>query len=151
MDVATLVTLAGNTFVTAAATDAWEDVRRKVARLFGRGSADPLIEGRLDATRAQLEAAPPADLEKAQAEQAARWAGRLADLLEDHPDAEDELRSLVAEIQRRLLGAAVTATGNSVAAGGDINVTADQGSLAVGVIHGDVTWPGPPSPGRASG
>ena len=33
----------------------------------------------------------PGDLEKAQSEQAARWSGRMADLLEDHPDAEDEL------------------------------------------------------------
>ena len=151
MDVAALVALAGSAFVTAAVTDAWEDVRQKITRFFGRGSADPLIERRLDATRAQLEAAPPADLGKAQAEQAARWAGRLADLLEDHPDAEDELRSLVAEIQRRLPGAADAATRNSVAVGRDVNVTAEHGSLAAGVIHGDVTWPGPPMPGRASG
>jgi len=37
MDVAALAALAGSTLVSAAVAYAWEEARRKVARLFGRG------------------------------------------------------------------------------------------------------------------
>ena len=59
MDVATLAALAGNTLVTAAVTDTWEDVRHKVARLFGRGKSDPKIEQKLNDTWRQIDAARP--------------------------------------------------------------------------------------------
>lgn len=121
MDVSGLAALAGNAVVTAAVTDTWEDMRHKVARLFGRGRPDPQIERRLDATRAQLTVAEPTDLQKARAEQAARWSGRIADLLEDHPDAEAELRALVAELQ---------AAGS---AGGDVTNT-----ISGGTQHGPI-------------
>jgi hypothetical protein len=68
-------------------------------------------------------------------------------LLADHPDAEDEVRALVEELQREL--PVVTASGHSVAAGRDVSVTAEGGSVAAGVIHGDVMPPGPPVPGPA--
>ena len=71
MDVATLVVLAGNALVTAAMTDAWEDIKHQVARLFGRGQADPKIEQRLEATRAALGAATPAKLDAVRAHEAA--------------------------------------------------------------------------------
>ena len=146
MDVATLAALAGNALVTAAVTDAWEDVRGKVAHLFGRGQPDPQIERRLAETREQL-AGQPAGLARVQAVLAAQWTTRFGDLLADHPDAEAELRSWVAAIQA--LGP-VTATGHAVAAGRDVIVHADRGGIAAGVIHGDVT-PGPTMPGPGSG
>lgn len=147
MDVATLVALAANALVTAAVTDAWEDVRHKIARLFGRGEPDTQIERRLDATREQLAAADPAELERVQAVQAAQWTTRFGDLLADHPDAEPELRALVVKIQAMM---PVTATDHAVAAGRDMTVHADRGGVAAGVIHGDVA-PGPTTPGPAGG
>jgi hypothetical protein len=146
MDVAALAGLAGNALVTAAVTDVWEDVRHKIARLFGRGQPDSQIERRLDATREQLAAVNPAELEQAQTIQAAQWTTRFGDLLVDHPEAEAELRTLVAEIQAAV---PVTATDHSVAAGRDLSVQADHGGVAAGVIHGDVTS-GPTTPGLAS-
>ena len=96
-----LAALAGNTVVAAATTDAWEAARRGFARLLGRG--DPkqqqLAERRLEETREQLTGAQGADLEQARAALAARWAARLADLLEEDPGAEADLRALVQEIQ----------------------------------------------------
>ncbi|HEX3957982.1 MAG TPA: hypothetical protein VHZ03_15295 [Trebonia sp.] len=56
--------------VTAAITDAWEDLRGKVARRFGRGQADPVIERRLDATRKQIFAALAGELAQVQADAA---------------------------------------------------------------------------------
>ncbi len=149
MDIASLVALAGNTLVAAAVTDAWESARRGFAGLFGRGEPDGVMERRLDATRGQLTAAPAADLEHAQAGLALQWATRLADLLEEHPETEGELRALVAEIQALLPAGAVSGAGHSLAAGRDINVKATGGSLAAGVIHGNVGLPRPFLPGPA--
>jgi hypothetical protein len=83
-----LAAMAAAALVQAMVTDGWEGVRHKVARLFGRGQPDAAIERRLDATRDQLTAATPGDLEKVRAALAAQWETRFADLLADHPDAE---------------------------------------------------------------
>jgi hypothetical protein len=42
-----------------------------------------------------------------------------------------------------------SAAGYSVAAGRDVNITASGGSVAAGVVHGDVVPPDPTSPGPA--
>jgi len=149
MDVAALVALAGNTLVTAAVTDAWEDVRGKVARLFGRGKPDSDTVRRLDATRGQLELLAPPELQQVREDLARRWAGRFADLLDDYPEAEAELRSLVEEIRAQVPG--VSASGHSLAAGRDIRITAADGGFAAGVVHGDVAPPHPLLPGPAGG
>ena len=139
-----LPAMAATALVQAMVTDGWEGVRHKVARLFGRGQPDVTIERRLDSTRDQLTAATPGDLEKAQATLAAQWETRFADLLADHPDAEEDLAALVKDIKP-----AVTAGNHSVAAGGDVTATAKSGGVAANVIHGDVhagpTRPGPES------
>ncbi len=148
MVVETLVALAGNALVQSMVTDGWEGVRHKVARLFGRGKPDPAIEKRLDTTRDQLTATPPDKLDAVQANLAQQWQTRFADLLADHPDAQAELEALVEEIRP---SGPVTATDHSVAAGRDVNVTASGGSVAAGVIHGNVTLPGTPPIGPANG
>jgi hypothetical protein len=148
MDVVALVALAGNALVQAMVTDGWEGVRHKVAKLFGRGHPDPTIEKRLDATRGQLTAATPGQIEAVQADLATQWRTRFSDLLADYPDAEVELEALVEEIRASL---PVAAADHAVAAGRDINVHAEGGSVAGAVIHGNVTLPGPPPPGPASG
>lgn len=148
MDVSTLTALAGNTLVTAAVTDAWEDVRHKVARLFGRGEADPKIEQKLNDTWRQLDAAKPTgELERVQADLARDWTVRLKDLLADYPDAEAELNALVEDI-RPTIGAA---TDHSLTAGRDMKISADRGSVAGGVIDGDVTVTDPTGRGSANG
>jgi hypothetical protein len=93
--VVALAAMAAAPLVQAMVTDGWEGVRRRVARLFGRGQPDVAIERRLNATRDQLSAAMPGDLETVQAALAAQWETRFADLLADHPDAEAELAALV--------------------------------------------------------
>jgi len=110
VDIASLVALGGNTLVAAAVSDGWEAARDRIARLFGRGQPDPAIERRLDATRDQLSAASPADVEQVKAEAAAAWAVRLNDLLADRPDAAGQLRVLVEDV-----GHTVTATQKAAA------------------------------------
>jgi hypothetical protein len=146
-----LAALAGNTVVAAAATDAWEAVRQKFARLLGRGDPkrEQLADQRLEETRQQLAGVSGQELERAQAGLGKLWQVRLADLLEEEPGAEAELRALVEEVQAWLPTGVVSAAAHAVAAGRDVNIRADRGGVAAGVIHGNVAPPDPTRPGPA--
>jgi hypothetical protein len=148
-----LVSLAGQTVVTAAVTDAWEAARQGFARLLGRGDPDKtkLAEQRLAATHAQLTGAEGADLERARAALEAQWVTRLADLLEEDPGIEADLRTLVEEIQARPSASVVSAADHAIAAGRDVNIRASGGGVAAGVIHGNVDPPNPIGQGPAGG
>ena len=69
------------------------------AKMLGRGDAKQtqLAEQWLEETRAQLAGGTGADMEMIRTALAGRWAGRWADLLEEDPDAEAELRGFVQE------------------------------------------------------
>ena len=146
-----LATLAGNTVVTAAVTDAWESARKGFARLMGRGDPARIkrAEERLAQTHDQLAQATGADLEQTRAALEAQWVTRLTDLLEEDPDVEADLRTLVEEIQAQLPAGIVSAADHSVAAGGNVTATAKSGGVAANVVHGDV-HAGPTRPGRVS-
>jgi len=147
-----LAALAGNTVVTAAVTDAWEAARKGFARLLGRGDPDKTkaAERRLDDTHDQLTQATDADLERIRAALEAQWTTRLADLLEDDPGVEADLRALVDQVQMQ-----VSAAGHSVAAGrdmhvsGDVNI-ADRGGVVARDVQGGISTGNPPTPGPAS-
>jgi hypothetical protein len=142
---------AGQTVAAAAVTDMWEAARHKIAWLLGRG--DPrktdAAERWLDETRQQLTAAHGADLEPAKAAAVRRWEDRFADLLDEDPAMEADLRAVVQEIAAQLPAGIVSAADHSVAAGGDVNISASGGGLAAGVIHGSAAPPGPTRPGPA--
>ena len=91
---ALLAATGGTALVNAMVTDGWEGVRKKFARLLGRGDEKETEAAavRLEKSHASLSGLSGADLERAQAEQAIAWRTRLGDLLESHPDAQDELR-----------------------------------------------------------
>jgi hypothetical protein len=148
-----LAALAGNTVVAAATTDAWEAARRKFVRLLGRGDPDKTkaAERRLAETRDQLTNAGGADLERVRAALEAQWVTRLADLLEDDPGVEAELRVVVEEVRAQLPAGTVAAADHAVAAGGNVNISATSSGVAAGVIHGDVSAGNPPSPGPGQG
>ena len=143
---------AGQTVAAAAVTDLWEAARHKVARLLGRG--DPtkteVAERWLNDTHQQLAGAEGADLEPVQAAVARRWEGRFADLLDEDPGVEADLRALVEEIAAQLPTGMVSAADHAVAAGGNVNITASGGGTAAGVIHGNVTPPDPTLRGPAN-
>jgi len=148
-----LAALAGNTVVAAATTDAWEAARRRFARLLGRGDPkkERLADQRLEETRQQLAGVSGQELEQAQADLGRVWQVRLADLLQEDPGVEAELRALVEEIAAQLSAGMVSAAGQSVAAGHDVTISASGGGVAAGVIHGDVAPPGPTRPGPVGG
>jgi hypothetical protein len=105
---AALAATGGTALVTAMVTDAWEGLRGKVAKLFGRGDAQATEAAlaQLDEARAALASASGAELDRARMEQEIVWRTRLTDLLTRHPEAEKELSGLVSEIQAQTIGAA---------------------------------------------
>ncbi len=136
-DLVALAALAGNSVVAAAATDVWETVRDGVGRLFGRGGPEQaeLAGRRLEETRRQLAAVTGAELTQARAALEAQWTTRLADLLEEDPGIEADLRTLMQEIQAQLPAGVVLAADHSVAAGRDLSIEASGGGVAAGVMH----------------
>ena len=108
MVVVELAVAGATALVNAMVTDGWKGVRKRFARLLGRGDQKETeaAAARLEKSQEMLSGFSGTKLEKAQAEQAIVWRARLGDLLERHPDAEDELRRLVAEVQAQLAGSA---------------------------------------------
>lgn len=146
-----LAQFGGQTVAAAAITDVWEAVRGRFARLLGRGDAGrtQAAEQWLAQTRQQLAPAPGPGTEQVRKAVVERWAGRFADLLDEDPGAEAELRALVTEVAARLPAGAVPMAAQSLAADRNIHITASGGGLAAGVLHGNVAWPDPTVPGPA--
>jgi len=143
---------AGQTVAAAAVSDVWESARGKFARLLGRGDGrkTEVAQRWLAETHERLTVVEGADLDRARAALAQRWEGRFADLLDADPAAEADLRALVQEIRAALPARVVSAADHGVAAGRDVNISADRGGVAAGVIHGNVAPPNPPGPGPAA-
>lgn len=151
----TLIALAqwaGQTVAAAAVTDVWESVRGRFARLLGRGDArkTEVAEQWLAQTHNELAPVSPGPrLERTGEAAAERWADRFADLLDEDPGLEADLRALVEEVAAQLPAAAVSAADHSVAAGRDVRIAASSGGIAAGVIQGNVASPDPTGPGPA--
>ena len=139
-----LAATGGTALVTAMVTDGWDSVRARVARLFGRGDAQQAdaAAARLDQSRAALAGLSGPDLEQAQAEQQVIWRTRLGDLLEQHPAAEQEVRTVVADVQAQVTGSAGPVQQHAAAF--------DQAQQAV-QGHGvqNITFGGPGGPGTS--
>ena len=140
MDAEALAALAGNTVVTVAVTDAFEALRHKVARVFGHGKPDTVIERRLDATRQQLTTAQPGEAEGLHTSLAGQWQVRFADMLMDHPGRAAEIVALIAEIRAPLSPSGSNMT-NTISGG------VVHGPVIMGRDFGDVTITGHPSVG----
>jgi len=144
-----LAARAGNALVTAATTGSWERTREGFARLLGRDDPEQVrtTGEMLDQLPAAVAGAGGADADRVKAELAAAWTARLAQFLTGHPDAESELTSLIGKIGLTLPGPIPAAS--DTAAGG-VTISANRGSVAAGVIQGDVVAP-PPSSAAGSG
>ena len=121
-----LAALAGRTVIDAATTDGWETAERAYAQLLGRGDAKQTKQAEqwLEETRKQLARADGADSELIRTALAGRWAGRWADLLEEDPDAEAELRVLIHQIQAALPAERPSESNHAMSANGDVSTYA---------------------------
>ena len=147
-----LASLAARTVVAAAVTDTWETAKQGFARLLNRGDTGRIraVERQLEQTRQELASAPVAKVELVRSHLQDMWRTRLLDLLEDYPETAADPQALVDQVQAQLPAWALSAAGHGVAAGGDVNITASRGGVAVGTVHGNVTPGNPTSPGPAN-
>ncbi|WP_328760624.1 hypothetical protein [Streptomyces sp. NBC_00271] len=142
-----LAAAGGTALVQAAGTDAWTEFRQQVARWFGRGNPqrENAAVGRLDQTAVLLETAGPTEVERVRLGQVAAWQARIEDLLEsldgtEQGQAAEELRALLAQHASQGAGSAGQ---------GGLAVGGDYGSVAAGVVHGNVSL-GRPADGHTS-
>lgn len=151
-----LAAAGGTAVVQAAGTDVWTGLRQRVARWFGRGNTqrERADLERLDQTAAALDAADAEQVERVRIRQEASWEAWFTALLESLDDGEREqaaaeLRVLLDEHAPAPGG--VSAGTGGLAAGSDINITADRGSIAAGVLHGGATTGYPQTPDPSQG
>jgi hypothetical protein len=99
---AALVRAGGTALVGAMGTECWETARSSAARLFGCGAAvrQHSTEALLDASAVVVTKAEDAD--QARQRLLPVWCLELESLLRRHPEVEDELRILVAELHAAL-------------------------------------------------
>ncbi len=153
---AALALAAGTAVVNAAGTDAWKGFRSRVAQLFSRGDGkrEAAELQRLDQVPVALEAASPDDMERVRDRQEAAWQARFEALLESLDG--EELERAIAELSDLLrsvpgYAGSVSAGPGSFAASGNVDIHAEGGSAAAGVIHGGVHFGNPPKPDRPQG
>ena len=126
---------AAATLVDAAATPGWSDVRQGFVTLF-RSSADTEADAdsltrRLDGMAEKVEQAPGTDRDRVRAELAGSWRTRLADFLEDHPEAAASLAALLPAQGGGVTSGAIHAQSYDqstmiIAPGGTVNLGGDR-------------------------
>ncbi|WP_049570215.1 hypothetical protein [Streptomyces sp. SBT349] len=146
-----LAAAGGAAVAQAAGTDAWTGLRTRVAGWFGRGDAERERAAlrRLDATATELAAAAEDGGAQPRLMHEAMWRGRFQDLLEGLEEVEQDeaarvLRALLDEHAEHAGGA--SAGDGGLAAGRDVRITAEGGSIATGVLHGNASVNRPPTP-----
>lgn len=92
-EIAQLATSGATALVGLMTTEAWPQARSRFASLLGRGRAET-VEADLDETRAELVEAQDDD---AAADARQEWQRRLHQVLQENPQAVDELLAILAE------------------------------------------------------
>ncbi|MFF7655741.1 hypothetical protein ACFZCY_38965 [Streptomyces sp. NPDC007983] len=138
-----LILAGGTTVVGAMATDSWIAARGGVARLFRRRGEDQqaAIEAQLDNNAALVARAD--DAERVRQSLLPVWLLELESLLDQHPDAVDELRELISEVQKRLPETQRAWVQNNVAKDGGQLFAVQGGNV---IVH-----QAPPGPGGGTG
>jgi hypothetical protein len=118
-----------------------------VDRLGGR--LHELVAGRLrnDPALERLEGEAERGLGEPSARVKQRVVLALEDAAADDPGFDAELEEVVRLLEAAHRNAGVFAEGGGLAAGGDVNVRAQGGSFAAGVVQGNVTFANPRVPG----
>lgn len=106
------------TFVGLMATEAWTQVRGRVARILARGEDTEAVDAELEESRAELTAARADADEDTAADIEAEWRTRLRRTLRANPEAADELRGLLEELApQQPAGTTVSINHNTISGG----------------------------------
>ncbi len=140
-ELAALAASGAQAFVGLLVTEAFGQVKGRLARFLRRRAGDETAESELQAARAELGRARSAGDERAQAVVQARWAQRLEGIFREDPDAAPELARLLSE-----LAPDASRTFVSLVSGGVNYGPAFQGSHIHGGIVFNVQSAQPPAP-----
>jgi hypothetical protein len=155
---AALAATGGTAVVQAAGTDLWTTFRERVAGLLGRGhkrQTEAALE-QLDQTAAMLQrvvagSETTADMKRVRSRLEIAWQTRFTDLLENlDPGEREEAAGRLRELVELAQGSVSVAAGG-MAVKGNVDIHAESGSVASGVIHGGVSIGNPPTPGPDQG
>ncbi|MFI0002219.1 hypothetical protein ACH4NR_18730 [Streptomyces globisporus] len=116
-ELAALAASGATTLVGLMATEAWTQVRGRLARFLGRGEDDEVIDAELEESREELIAARRNGDEDGAAAVAAEWRIRIRRALRDNPEAEQELRAILELAPRQAAGPSVAINHNTVSGG----------------------------------
>ncbi|MFI5524249.1 hypothetical protein [Streptomyces platensis] len=150
-----LTAAGGAAVVQAAGTDLWAGFRQRVARLPGRGDTrrEQTELERLDRTAAVVRAVGQDAEERTLTIEEISWRTRFETFLEN---SRAEERDLAAAELRALLADAPRPTDTSASAGGfaargKVDIHAEGGAIAAGVINGEVRLGTPWQTGPSQG
>lgn len=154
-----LVSRASEALITAAATPGWDDAKQALTGLLGRYDRDlDRVRRRLDELHEEVRTAtPPNQIRKLAALQIA-WRTRLVDLLDEHPEAAEDLRGLLVTIATPHQAGDVPTRPRSSPGGsrpaddpGSVRHVIDDldelGSRGDHIEHEDAAWDIAPGPG----
>lgn len=126
-ELAALVATGATTAVGLMVTETWEQAKQRLVRLFARGTDSATVDGELDRSRDALVAASGAPDEEALASDITAMVRlRLRGLLEQHPEATEDLRLLIEEFASSA-GAEATVTVHNSITGGTVHGPVFQG------------------------
>ncbi|MDW4897329.1 hypothetical protein ACIG0A_23830 [Streptomyces californicus] len=109
------------TFVGLMATEAWSQVRGRLAGVLGRGEGDEVIDAELEESRAELTAARAEGDQQAAADIEAAWRNRLRRTLRADPAAAEELRAVLEELAPQQSSGPAVAINHNTISGGHYN------------------------------
>jgi hypothetical protein len=123
----------GSSFVSAAASDAWQSARAGIVALFGRGGQrrQDVAQRWADETAELVEGAPESERQRVRERLAPVWSQRLADLVEEFPEAAAQLRTWAQELQASLPAPQQSWVQTFVASGNATQFNAPHGSITV--------------------
>jgi hypothetical protein len=99
-----LAAAGGAALVAAMATDAWQTARTRFLQLLGREGRREAVEGQMETQAELMERTADSRREDARAALMPGWQLQLADFLEQHPEAEQELRQAIEMVRSELPG-----------------------------------------------
>ncbi|MFD5720926.1 hypothetical protein [Streptomyces sp. NPDC127036] len=116
-ELAALAASGATTLVGLMVSETWTQARDRIARFFARGSDEDVVAEELRLSQEELTAARASEDELAAADVEAIWRTRMRRALQSAPEAAEELRLLLAELDPGLKTESAHSVHNSISGG----------------------------------
>lgn len=116
-ELAALAASGATTLVGLMVSETWTQARDRLAQFFSRGRDDDAVDEELRLSQEELAAARASEDDLAAADIEAGWRMRLRRALQTNPEAAEELRLLLAELEAEAGGKPTVTVHNSISGG----------------------------------